>query len=200
MYDHARALLFFPTRRSSDLKHAAPVRKELGVRTIFNILGPLTNPAGAQSQLLGVFHPDLVGIQTRVLQRLGAKHVMVVHGKDGLDEISISGATLVGELAKGEIREYELHPSQFGLEVYDGRAIQVNSVDESKQMILAVLENQPGAALNIVVLNAGAALYVAGVAKTLESGIDKARKAIGKGEARQKLEDFVAFTKKHAKG
>ena len=181
------------------MKHAGPVRKDLGVRTIFNILGPLTNPAGAQSQLLGVFHPDLVGIQTRVLQRLGAKHVMVVHGRDGLDEISISGETYVGELAKGEIREYELHPSQFGLEVYDRRAIQVNSVEESKQMILAVLENQPGPALNIVVLNAGAALYVAGVAKTLENGIDKARKAIAKGEARQKLDDFVAFTQQHAR-
>jgi anthranilate phosphoribosyltransferase len=180
------------------MKHAGPVRKELGVRTIFNILGPLTNPAGAQSQLLGVFHPDLVGIQTRVLQRLGAKHVMVVHGRDGLDEISISGETFVGELANGEIREYELHPSQFGLEVYDRRAIQVNSVEESKQMILAVLENQPGPALNIVVLNAGAALYVAGVAKSLEAGIELARKAIARGEARKKLDDFIAFTKQHA--
>lgn len=191
--------MFAPSHHPA-MKHAAAVRKELGVRTIFNILGPLTNPAGAQSQLLGVFHPDLVGIQTRVLQRLGARHVMVVHGRDGLDEISISGATLVGELAKGEIREYELHPSQFGLEVYDRRAIQVNSVEESRQMILAVLENQPGPALNIVALNAGAALYVAGVAKTMESGIEKAKKAIASGGARQKLDDFVAYTKKHAKG
>jgi anthranilate phosphoribosyltransferase len=182
------------------MKHAGPVRKELGVRTIFNILGPLTNPAGAQNQLLGVFHPDLVGIQTRVLQRLGAKHVMVVHGRDGLDEISISGPTLVGELAKGEVREYELHPSQFGLEVYDRRAIQVASVEESKQMILAVLENQAGPALNIVALNAGAALYVAGVAKSMEAGIERARKAIAKGEARRKLDEFIAFTKKHARG
>ncbi len=190
--------MFAPSHHPA-MKYAASVRKELGVRTIFNILGPLTNPAGAQSQLLGVFHPDLVGIQTRVLQRLGAKHVMVVYGRDGLDEISISGETLVGELAKGEIREYELHPSQFGLEVYDRRALQVASVEESKQMILAVLENQPGPALNIVVLNAGAALYVAGVAKSIEAGIEKARKAIAKGEARQKLEDFIAFTKKHSK-
>ena len=148
---------------------------------------------------MGVFHPDLVGIQTRVLQRLGAKHVMVVYGKDGLDEISISGETSVGELANGEIREYELHPSQFGLEVYDRRAIQVNSVEESRQMILAVLENQPGPALNIVLLNAGAALYVAGVTKSLAEGVDKAREAVGKGKARQKLDDFLAFTKKHAK-
>jgi len=189
--------MFAPSHHPA-MKHAAVVRKELGVRTIFNILGPLTNPAGAQNQLMGVFHVDLVGIQTRVLQRLGARHVMVVHGRDGLDEISISGATLVGELANGEIREYELHPSQFGLEVYDRRAIQVNSVEESKQMVLAVLENQPGPALNIVLLNAGAALYVAGVAKSLETGIERARKAIAKGEARQKLDDFVAFTKKHA--
>ncbi len=190
--------MFAPSHHPA-MKHAAVVRKELGVRTIFNILGPLTNPAGAQNQLMGVFHVDLVGIQTRVLQRLGARHVMVVHGRDGLDEISISGETLVGELVNGEIREYELHPSRFGLEVYDRRAIQVNSVEESRQMVLAVLENQPGPALNIVLLNAGAALYVAGVAKTLETGIERARKAIAKGEARQKLDDFVAFTKKHAK-
>jgi anthranilate phosphoribosyltransferase len=191
--------MFAPSHHPA-MKHAAAVRKELGVRTIFNILGPLTNPAGAQNQLMGVFHTDLVGIQTRVLQRLGARHVMVVYGRDGLDEISISGETLVGELVNGEIREYELHPSQFGLEVYDRRAIQVNSVEESKQMVLAVLENQPGPALNIVLLNAGAALYVAGVAKSLEDGIERARKAIAKGEAKQKLDDFVAFTTKHAKG
>jgi anthranilate phosphoribosyltransferase len=126
------------------MKHAGPVRKELGVRTIFNILGPLTNPAGAQSQLLGVFHPDLVGIQTRVLQRLGAKHVMVVHGRDGLDEISISGETFVGELVNGEVREYELHPSQFGLEVYDRRAIQVKFGGGIEADDPPVLENQPG--------------------------------------------------------
>jgi anthranilate phosphoribosyltransferase len=177
------------------MKHAAPVRKDLGVRTLFNILGPLTNPAGAQNQLMGVFHPDLVGIQTRVLQRLGAKHVMVVYGRDGLDEISISGPTLVGELANGEIREYELHPSQFGLEVYDRRAIQVASVEESRQMLLAVLENQPGPALNIVLLNAGAALYVAGVVPNMEVGIERARKALAEGKARQKLDAFIAFSK-----
>ena len=190
--------MFAPSHHPA-MKHAAPVRKELGVRTIFNILGPLTNPAGAQRQLMGVFHPDLVGIQTRVLQRLGAKHVMVVYGRDGLDEISISGETMVGELVGGEIREYELHPSQFGLELYDRRAIQVNTVDESRQMILAVMENQPGPALNIVALNAGAALYVAGVAASMAEGIDKARAAIAKGDARRKLDEFLAFTKTHAK-
>jgi anthranilate phosphoribosyltransferase len=177
------------------------VRKELGVRTLFNILGPLTNPAGAPNQVLGVFHPDLVGIQVRVLQRLGSRHVMTVYGLDGLDEISISGETLVGELVKGEVREYTVHPSQFGLELYDRRAIQVNTVDESKQMVLAVLDNQPGPALNIVLLNAGAAIYVSGAAKTLEHGIEHARKTIASGAAKAKLEEFVAYTQRlKAKG
>ena len=187
--------MFAPSHHPA-MKHAAPVRKELGVRTIFNILGPLTNPAGAKNQVLGVFHPDLVGIQVRVLQRLGSKHVMVVYGLDGLDELSISGPTLVGELSKGEIREYEVHPSQFGLELYDRRAIQVNTVEESKAMILAVLENQPGPALNIVLLNAGAAIYVSGHAKSLQTGIDRARKVIASGEAKGKLDEFIAATKK----
>jgi anthranilate phosphoribosyltransferase len=189
--------MFAPNHHAA-MKHAAPVRKELGVRTIFNILGPLTNPAGAQRQLLGVFHPDLVGIQVRVLQRLGAKHVMVVYGLDGMDELSISGETQVGELVDGEVREYLLHPSQLGLELYDRRAIQVNTINESKDMILAVLDNQPGPALNIVLLNAGAAIYVGGKAKTVEAGIDKARKAIASGAAKETLERFVAFTQKAA--
>ena len=192
--------MFAPSHHPA-MKHAGPVRRELGVRTIFNILGPLTNPAGAQNEVLGVFHPDLVGIQVRVLQRLGSRHVMVVYGLDGVDEISISGPTQVGELVDGEIREYELHPSQFGLELYDRRAIQVNTVEESKAMILAVLENQPGPALNIVLLNAGAGIYVSGGAKTLQAGIDKARKAVASGEARAKLDAFVAFTQScRAKG
>jgi len=192
--------MFAPAHHAA-MKHAAPVRKELGVRTIFNILGPLTNPAGAKNQVLGVFHPDLVGIQVRVLQRLGSRHVMVVHGLDGVDEISISGETLIGELAKGEINEYVLHPSQFGLELYDRRAIQVNTVEESKAMILAVLENQPGPALNIVLLNAGAAIYVAGAAKSLKAGIEHARQALATGAAKQRLEEFVAYTRKlKAKG
>jgi len=187
--------MFAPSHHPA-MKHAGPVRKELGVRTIFNILGPLTNPAGAQNEVLGVFHPDLVGIQVRVLQRLGSKHVMVVYGLDGVDEISISGPTLVGELAGGEIREYELNPSDLGLELYDRRAIQVNTVEESKAMILAVLENQPGPALNIVLVNAGAGIYVSGGAKSLQGGIDLARKAIASGEARARLDAFVAFTQK----
>ena len=187
--------MFAPAHHPA-MKFAAPVRRELGVRTIFNILGPLTNPASAGSQLLGVFHPDLVGIQVRVLQRLGSRHVMVVHGLDGLDEISISGPTLVGEFVKGEVREYEIHPSQFGLELYDRRAIQVSTVEESKDMMLAVLGNQPGPALNIVLLNAGAAIYVAGHAKSVQAGIERARKAVSSGAARERLDAFVAATRK----
>ena len=185
--------MFAPAHHPA-MKHAAPVRKELGVRTIFNILGPLTNPAGAQNQLLGVFHPDLVGIQVRVLHRLGSKRVLVTYGLEGLDEISISGPTLVGELANGEIREYEVHPSQFGLELYDRRAIQVATVEESKEQILAVLQNEQGPALNIVLLNAGAAIYVAGRAKSISEGIAQARRVIASGEAKAKLDEFVAAT------
>jgi anthranilate phosphoribosyltransferase len=187
--------MFAPAHHSA-MKYAAPVRKELGVRTIFNILGPLTNPAGAQNQVLGVFHPDLVGIQVRVLQRLGSKHVMTVYGLDGLDEISISAETMVGELKNGQIDEYNIHPSQFGLELYDRRAIQVASAEESKDMILAVLGNQPGPAHNIVALNAGAAIYVGGVAKTLKEGVERARGVIANGDARRKLDEFVAFGRK----
>lgn len=191
--------MFAPSHHAA-MKHAAPVRRELGVRTIFNLLGPLTNPAMAPTQLMGVFHSDLVGIQVRVLQRLGSRHVMVVHGREGLDEISVSGPTLVGELKDGDVNEYELNPSKFGLELYERRAIQVNTVDESKQMILAVLENRSGSALNIVLLNAGAAIYVAGVAKSFEEGIERARKAIASGAAKAKLEAFVAFSNGLRKG
>jgi anthranilate phosphoribosyltransferase len=176
------------------MKHAAPVRKELGVRTIFNILGPLTNPAGAKNQVMGVFHPDLVGIQVRVLQRLGSKHVMVVYGLDGLDEISISAETMVGELVDGQIKEYNVHPSDFGLELYDRGAIQVNTVDESREMILAVLGNQPGPARNIVALNAGAAIYTSGLTGTLKAGVERAAQAIQSGDAKRKLDELVAYT------
>jgi anthranilate phosphoribosyltransferase len=187
--------MFAPAHHSA-MKHAAPVRKELGVRTLFNILGPLTNPAGAKRQVLGVFHPDLVGIQVRVLQRLGSQHVMTVYGLDGLDEISISAETMIGELVNGQINEYNIHPSQFGLELYDRRAIQVHTVEESREMILAVLGNQPGPANNIVSLNAGAAIYVAGVAPTMKAGIERARQVIESGAARRKLDEFIAFTRK----
>ena len=186
--------MFAPAHHAA-MKYAAPVRKELGVRTIFNILGPLTNPAGAKNQVLGVFHPDLVGIQVRVLQRLGSRHVMVVYGIDALDEISISGETMVGELVKGEINEYNIHPSQFGLELYDRRAIQVNTVEESKAMIEAVLDNQPGPAHNIVAMNAGAAIYVAGLTNSLKAGVERASQAIKSGAAKHKMEEFIAFAK-----
>jgi len=175
------------------MKHAAPVRRELGVRTIFNILGPLTNPAGARHQVMGVFHPDLVGIQARVLQRLGSRHVMVVYGQEGLDEISIAGETLVGELRQGEVHEYAVTPEQFGLERCELDAIRVSDGAQSKQMVLSVLNNHPGPARDIVILNAGAAIYVAGVTRTLEKGVEKARDAIESGAARAKLDQLVGF-------
>ena len=185
--------MFAPAHHSA-MKHAAPVRKELGVRTLFNILGPLTNPAGARNQLLGVFHPDLVGIQTRVLQRLGSRHVLTVHGLDGLDEISISGETLVGELLKDEVREYKIHPSQFGLELYDRRAIQVNTVQESKEMIRAVLENQRARrSTSCCSMRARRSMFP-GTPRSIETGIEHARRAIASGDAKKKLEDYVAFS------
>lgn len=176
------------------MKHAAPVRRELGVRTIFNILGPLTNPAGAKNQLMGVFHPDLVGIQARVLQRLGSRHVMVVHGKEGLDEISISGETLVGELRQGEVTEYTVRPEQFGFEACDTDAIRVEDGTHAKAMLLSVLNNHPGPARDVVLLNAGATIYVSGIARSLERGIEKARAGIESGAAKTKLEQLVEFS------
>jgi len=190
--------MFAPNHHAA-MKHAAPVRKELGVRTIFNILGPLTNPAGAPNQLLGVFHPDLVGIQVRVLQRLGSRHVLAVYGMSGIDEISLSGETMVGELVNGEVREYAIRPEQFGLPTYDGDALRVADAAASKEKLLAVLANRPGPERDIVVLNAGAALYAAGVAGTIAAGVAAAREAIESGAARAKLERFVAFTRRQAK-
>ena len=178
------------------MKHAAPVRRELGVRTLFNILGPLTNPAGAANQLLGVFHPDLVGIQVRVLQRLGSLRALTVFGREGLDEISISGETLVGELNNGAITEYVIHPEQFKLAVHDPSALRVANVDESKTTLLAALDNQPGAARDIVALNAGASIYVAGLAETLADGVDQAFAAIASGAARAKLDEFAALSRR----
>ncbi len=175
------------------MKHAAPVRRELGVRTLFNILGPLTNPAGAKHQVMGVFHPDLVGIQARVLQRLGSRHVMVVHGAEGLDEISISGETLVAELRGGEVHEYTLTPQQLGFEPCPLEAIRVQDAAQSKQAVLSVLNNHPGPARDIVILNAGAAIYVAGVTRSLQKGVEKAREAIESGAARRKLDQLVGF-------
>lgn len=186
--------MFAPNHHSA-MKHAAPVRKELGVKTLFNILGPLTNPAGAKQQVMGVFHPDLVGIQARVLQRLGSRRVMIVHGLDGLDEVSLSAPTMVGELKDGEIREYTVAPEDFGLTRCDVAAVRVATIDESKAKILAALDDQHGPARDIVALNAGASIYVAGLAETLDDGVKKAREAIATGAARRKLSQFVAATR-----
>lgn len=176
------------------MKHAAAVRKELGVRTIFNILGPLTNPAGAPNILMGVFHPDLVGIQVRVLQRLGAQRAMVVWGRDNMDEVSLGAATMVGELINGEIREYDIHPEDFGLPMIASRNLKVANATESKQKIFEALDNQPGAVTDIVALNAGTALYAAGIAASIEDGLQLARTAMASGAARKKLDQFVAVT------
>jgi anthranilate phosphoribosyltransferase len=180
------------------MKHAAPVRRELGVRTLFNILGPLTNPAGATCQLLGVFHPDLVGIQVRVLERLGSRHAMVVHGADGLDEITLSGDTLVGELKDGRISEYVISPAQFGLEPAGTDAIRVADAAEARAMLLAVLDNAPGPARDIVLLNAGATLYVAGLVDSIATGIGAARHVLESGAAAAKLQALVAFSQQPA--
>jgi len=185
--------MFAPNHHPA-MKNVAPVRKELGVRTIFNILGPLTNPAGAPNILMGVFHPDLVGIQVRALQRLGAEHALVVYGRDGMDEVSLGAATLVGELKNGEIREYEIHPEDFGMAMASNRALRVETPEESVTMLRGVLDNQPGAARDIVLLNAGAALYVANVAASIGNGIERAREALSSGAAKAKLAQFVAFT------
>jgi len=185
--------MFAPSHHAA-MKHAAPVRRELGVRTIFNILGPLTNPAGAPNQLIGVFHPDLVGIHVRVLQRLGAQHALVVYGKDGMDEVSLGAATMVGELKDGEVREYEIHPEDFGLSMKSNRGLKVADSAESKEMLLEALADVEGTPREIVVLNAGAALYAADVAASIQEGIAQARIAIASGAARRKLDEFVAAT------
>jgi anthranilate phosphoribosyltransferase len=185
--------MFAPNHHGA-MKHAAPVRRELGVKTIFNILGPLTNPAGAKQELMGVFHPDLVGIQARVLQQLGSRRVVVVHGMEGLDEISVSGATMVGELKDGKISEYTISPQDLGIKSHDAAAIKVNGVEQSKAMVLAALANEPGAARDVVALNAGAGIYVAGLAPTIAGGVQKALAVLASGAARKKLDAFVGFT------
>ena len=185
--------MFAPNHHPA-MKNVAPIRKELGVRTIFNILGPLTNPAGAPHILMGVFHSDLVGIQVRALQRLGAEHALVVYGKDGLDEISLGAATVIGELKNGEITEYEIHPEDFGLPMASNRALRVETPEQSMQMLTGVLNGEPGAASDIVALNAGAALYAANLADSLKGGLALARAAIASGAARRKLDELVAAT------
>jgi anthranilate phosphoribosyltransferase len=202
--------MFAPNHHPA-MKNVAPVRKELGVRTMFNILGPLTNPAGAPNILMGVFHADLVGIQIRALQRLGAEHALVVYGKDGMDEVSLGAATLVGELKDGVITEYEIHPEDFGMAMTSSRVLRVETPEASKALVLDVLAGNGlkanadvasssianlavRAATDIVVLNAGAALYAANVVTDIGAGIAKAREAIASGSAKRKLDAFVAFT------
>ncbi len=185
--------MFAPNHHAA-MKHAAPVRKELGVRTIFNILGPLTNPAGAPNILMGVFHADLVGIQVRVLQRLGAQHAIVVWGRDNLDEVTLGGATMVGELVNGEVREYEIHPEDFGLSMFASRNLQVANAAESKEKIFEALAGKPGPVHDIVLLNAATALYAAGHAGSIADGIETARATIASGAARAKLDQFVQVT------
>ncbi|MCH8623044.1 anthranilate phosphoribosyltransferase [Undibacterium sp. TS12] len=190
--------MFAPNHHAA-MKHAAPVRRELGVRTIFNILGPLTNPAGAPNILMGVFHPDLVGIQVRVLQRLGAQHALVVWGRDNMDEVSLGAPTMVGELVNGEIREYDIHPEDFGLQMVSNRNLRVSGADESKAKILDVMNNVEGAATDIVALNAGTALYGAGIATSIADGVKLAQTAIASGAARAKLEQFIEVTQQLGK-
>ncbi len=185
--------MFAPSHHLA-MKNVAPIRREMGVRTIFNILGPLTNPAGAPNTLLGVFHPDLVGILVRVMERLGAKHVLVVYGKDGMDEVSLGAATMVGELKDGQVSEYEIHPEDFGLQMASNRSLRVSNAQESKEMVFSALGNVAGTAREIVALNAGTALYVANVARSIPQGIELAREAIASGAARAKLDEFVRVT------
>jgi anthranilate phosphoribosyltransferase len=177
------------------MKVVAPVRAEMGVRTLFNILGPLTNPARAPNILMGVFHPDLVGIQVRVLQELGATRALVVWGRDGVDEISLGASTLVGELRNGVVSEYEIHPEDYGIAMAASRNLRVRNVAESKAMLLSALDNTPGLPRDIVVLNAGAALYAAGVVESIDRGLARARDAISSGAALAKLEEFVGVSR-----
>ena len=192
--DTGIGFMFAPNHHPA-MKNVAPVRKELGVRTIFNILGPLTNPADAPNILMGVFHPDLVGIQVRALQRLGAEHALVVYGRDGMDEVSLGAATLVGEFKDGGISEFEIHPEDFGLTMASNRALKVETPEQSKALLQTVLDHEPGPARDIVILNAGVALYAANVATSMAHGVELAREAVANGKALEKLHQFVARTK-----
>ena len=189
--------MFAPNHHPA-MKNVAPVRKELGVRTIFNILGPLTNPASAPNILMGVFHPDLVGIQVRALQRLGAQHAVVVYGRDGMDEVSLGAATMVGELKNGEIAEYDIHPEDFGLPMASNRSFRVETPEQSRAILTSVLDNEGGPARDIVVFNAGAALYAANLADSIQAGIAKAHQAVESGAAKAKLQQLVQLTRSFA--
>ena len=188
------ARVFHPSMR-----FVGPVRGDLGVPTVFNFLGPLTNPAGAANQLMGVFHPDLVGIQVRVLERLGSRHVLVVHGKDGMDEASLGGATMVGELKDGKVSEYEIHPEDYGLSMMSNRSIKVSNREQSRELVIEALDNVEGTARDIVALNAGLAIYAGNKADSIPAALALAFELISTGAARAKLEDFCAYTRKFQK-
>ena len=192
--DTGIGFMFAPNHHPA-MKNVAPVRRELGVRTIFNILGPLTNPADAPNILMGVFHPDLVGIQVRALQRLGAEHAVVVYGRDGMDEVSLGAATMVGEYRDGTVREYDIHPEDFGLTMASSRALKVDTPEQSRAVLLSVLADEPGPPRDIVLLNAGVALYAANVAPTMGGGMALAREALTSGRALVKLHEFIARTR-----
>jgi anthranilate phosphoribosyltransferase len=185
--------MFAPNYHSA-MKHAAPVRRELGVRTLFNLLGPLTNPASAKNQVMGVFRRELTGKLANVLKELGSRHVMVVHAADGLDEISLAGDTFVAELKNRKVTEYTLNPVQFGFAPCSSDKLTVHNIDEAKAMFFAALNNQDGPARDIVALNAGAAIYVAGASASLAEGIAAAQAALASGAAKTKLAQLVAFT------
>ena len=195
--DTGIGFMFAPNHHPA-MKNVGPVRKELGIRTIFNILGPLTNPADAPNILMGVFHSDLVGIQVRALQRLGAEHAVVVYGRDGMDEVSLGAATMVGEYKNGGIHEYEIHPEDFGLTMASNRALKVETPEQSKALLRAVLANEPGAARDIVILNAGVALYAANVAASMQDGVVLARDVLASGKALAKMNQFIARTQELA--
>jgi anthranilate phosphoribosyltransferase len=195
--DTGIGFMFAPNHHPA-MKNVGPVRKELGIRTIFNILGPLTNPADAPNILMGVFHPDLVGIQVRALQRLGAEHAVVVYGRDGMDEVSLGAATMVGEYKDGGIHEYEIHPEDFGLTMSSNRALKVETPEQSKALLRSVLANEAGPARDIVVLNAGVALYAANVASTMQAGVALARDVLASGQALAKMNQFIARTQELA--
>ena len=189
--------MFAPNHHPA-MKNVVPVRKDLGVRTIFNILGPLTNPAKAPNILMGVFHSELVKTQAKVLQLMGAQHALVVHGKDGIDEITLSGPTIVAELLNNEIKEYEISPTDFGIDISSLESLKVKDANESKQIILDIFDNQPGPARDIVCLNAGATLYAANVVSNILEGVHRAKEVIAAGLAKQKLDALISLTQRLA--